>query len=198
MSTQLTKILEFTAFLNKFREIERAILIKNSSRNENDTEHSYQLAMLSWYINTLGGLNYNLEKIIKYSLVHDLVEIYAGDTVVFSPNLKEHESKHDRELQALDSIEKEFLEFPELAEMIKEYNKKQDAESKFVYVLDKIIPVLNLYLEGGTPWKTQKITLKMLLDNKLKKVKQDKYLNAIFEELADILTAKEKDLFFIG
>ena len=195
MNLNLAKVLKFTTFLNKFRDIERSILIKNSNRKENDAEHSYQLAMLAWYINEVGKLNHNPHKILRYALIHDLVEIYAGDTDVFSKNPAEHETKEDRELKALKTIEKEFLEFPELSESIKTYNQKIDSESKFVYVLDKLIPVLNLYLEGGNVWKTQKISLEMLLENKTSKIKMDPDLNKIFEDLVIILKDNEAELF---
>lgn len=196
MNLSLSKIIEFTNFINKFREIERVILIKNNNRKENDAEHSYQLTMLSWYINDVGELNYSLDKIIKYSLIHDLVEIYAGDVNTFSTNKSDHENKENKEMAALEKIKREFPEFPELTQTITTYNKKQDPESKFVYILDKLIPILNIYLDGGRTWIEQKVTLEMLIQNKAPKIKQDKDLNRIFEELLDILKEKEVELFY--
>ena len=95
----LKNIIKFVNLLNKFRQVERVIHSNGKDRMENDVEHSYQLAMLSWYIISTNNLDLNLDLILKYSLVHDLVEVYAGDTYVYTEdaehkNTKEGEGKY--------------------------------------------------------------------------------------------------------
>ena len=69
-------LVQFIEFLNKFRSIERTVYVNGTKRLENDAEHSYQLAMVCWYLNTKLGLGYNIELILKYCLAHDLDQIH--------------------------------------------------------------------------------------------------------------------------
>ena len=64
------------------------------------------------------------------------------------------------------AVIKEFKEFDDLHILIEQYEKKQDAESRFVYALDKIQPVLNIYTDNGRTWREKNITLQMIIDNK--------------------------------
>ena len=148
----LQNILKFTKLLNKFRQIERVIRSNGGDRLENDVEHSYQLTMLAWYIISTQKLDLNLDLVIKYSLVHDLVEIYAGDTYAHTTDRELKKSKIKREEDSLIKLESEFKEFPEIFELIKQYESKSDLEAKFIYALDKIEPILNIYTSSRKTW----------------------------------------------
>lgn len=84
MKLELPNIINFTKLLNKFCDIERVIHSNGGDRLENDVEHSYRLAMLAWYIISSNKLSLDLDLVIKYALVHDLVEVYAGDTYIYT------------------------------------------------------------------------------------------------------------------
>lgn len=142
MSPKLKSLLQFLEFINKFKRIKRTVYVggENPNRLENDAEHSYELAMTSWYLIDSLSLDLDLNKVLKYSLVHDLVEVYAGDIDSFMhPGVDISKLKAENEHKALHTIEQEFKEFPELITWINEYENKADQESVFVYVLDKII-----------------------------------------------------------
>ncbi|MEI6887489.1 MAG: HD domain-containing protein, partial [bacterium] len=155
----LTKLLSFTKFTHSFQKIERRIFATGLNRNENDLEHSGQLALVAWYFIDSSKLKLNTEKVIKYALAHDLVETYAGDTYFYSKDKKIQESKVQREKNALVRIKKEFPDFKEIEKIITKYEEKSDPESRFVYALDKIIPVLNIYLDEGRSWKRDNVSL---------------------------------------
>ncbi len=140
-------LIKYMKFLHQFQEVERSIwLQKNKSpRNENDSEHSYQLAMVGWYLAEKLNRKLDVNKIIKYALVHDLVEVYAGDISMYNSAEKTLETtKQQRELAAIEKIKVEFADFPEQIKMIMEYENKGDPESKFVYALDKLIAQVNI------------------------------------------------------
>jgi putative hydrolase of HD superfamily len=84
----IKNILNFVDFTIKFNQLKRTIFATGEDRLENDSEHSFQLAMVSWYIISTKRLKYNIDKVIQYALVHDLVEIYAGDTFLFRQSFK--------------------------------------------------------------------------------------------------------------
>lgn len=67
-----------------------------------------------------------------------------------------------REKQALEQIAHEFPEFPDITALIHDYEKKSDKEARFVYAFDKMIPVLNIYLDMGRSWKRDKVTSEMI------------------------------------
>lgn len=194
--TSLSGILQFTELLNAFQGIERTIYIPKNNDKENDIEHSYHLAMLAWYIAEHDSLNVNKELVLKYALIHDLVEVYAGDTFLFSKNQHDHDSKHDREEAARLRILSEFPHFEDLHTTILNYENRIDNESRFVYVLDKIHPVLQNYLDKGRLWKDGGITLAMVLEKKKDKMHLSPELIPYWDELEKILVEEESALFF--
>ncbi len=192
---EIDGLIKFIELTNRFREIERVILIKGSDRFENDLEHSYQLAICAWYVITTKKLPLSVEKAMKYALVHDLVEVYAGDVFFYDqedPAVAQR--KKEREKEAVDMLRKEFQEFPDMADFIDNYQNKSEEESRFVYALDKIISPINIYLDGGRIWHQHNITLEKLY--KAKKPKADAYpeVGKYFDELKEILD-KHPDFF---
>lgn len=159
---QIQKLLDFISFTHKYQQVKRAILATGEDRDESDAEHSYQLAMAAWYLISTRNLKLDIGKVIKYALTHDLVEVYAGDTPFHSKDKTLHDTKQQREADALKKIKQKFQEFPEISELITAYEEKKDEEAKFVYALDKILPVVNIYLDGGKTWQKDNITYKMI------------------------------------
>ena len=189
------KVLQFADFLNRFRNIERIILKNGSDRYENDTEHSYMLSMLADYIISLENLKLNREKVMEYCLAHDLVEAYAGDTYIYSTDKEYINSKHKREKEALQKIKSEFPEHKILIQTIEKYEVRLDDESRFVYALDKIQPVINIYLDNGRSWKKENVGLDNLINNKKDKVKFSPVVEKYWNELREILERNQQKLF---
>lgn len=156
---KINKIFAFIKLTQKFRGIVRDVKIAGEDRFENDMEHSYQMAMFLWYLTSAYKLDYKIDKLIGYSLVHDLVETYAGDTPALTSSADKLLSKSDREEEALKKIMKEFPEFSELQLVWRHYEDKKDKESRLVYIIDKIMPVLNEIQQDSGFYKRNKITL---------------------------------------
>ena len=182
----LDEVFSFVNLLNDFREVERTIKIKGSDRPENDVEHSYSLAMLAWYLIKANKLSLDFTLVTQYALIHDLVEVYAGDTFIYG-SAEDLESKHKREQEALEKLKGEFPKFPELTSLIDRYDQKMDDEARFVYALDKLHPVINIFLDEGRSWHEENVTLKMILDNKTPKVALDPTIKYYFDELVTLL-----------
>ncbi len=161
-TSHIKDLLKFVEFTHKFQQIKRVIYVTGEDRNENDMEHSFQLALTAWYLVDSLKLNLNKEKIISYALAHDLVETYAGD-VNFHHRTKEiNKSKVQNEAAAAKRMKSEFPEFTQLHKTIENYEKKADEESRLVYALDKLLPVINIYLDKGRSWKADQITYEMV------------------------------------
>ena len=191
----LQKLLGFAKILNKLQAVERVIRVPGSERWENDVEHSYSLAMLAWYIIDTQKLSLDRDKVFCYALAHDLVEVYAGDTYLFSEDQTFLDSKIEREQLAAERLVKEFPEVPDIHAAIVGYVTKEDPESRFVYALDKIEPLVKLYLDGGRTWKEKEVTLVMAYESKKDKVLYSPEIAAYFEEFMLLLRKEEADLF---
>ena len=191
----LQKILGFVRLLNAFRQVRRALRVNSEERLENDVEHSYYLGMLAWYIADSHHLALDKDLILKYALVHDIVEVHAGDTYVFTTDAKKRDSKEAREKKAILQLQKEFPEFGDLHKLIAGYEKREDDESRFVYALDKIQPVLNIYLDNGRTWKENGVTIQMLVDFKKEKTALSPEVHSCFDELIGLLKKDEAKLF---
>lgn len=195
--SSLKNILNFVEFTNNFRRMERDLIMSREKRLENDAEHSYQLALVGWYIISTNNWKLNINKVLQYSLVHDLVEVYAGDTPIYFTAAQDKQSKHEREVRAAKRIKKEFGSFKELHALIEAYESRKDKESKFVYVLDKILPVMVIYLDNGYYWKKKGVSLEMMLEQKISKVAQYPDLKKYFDQLVKILKKNESNYFNI-
>lgn len=193
----LDKSLSFLKLLRDFEKVERAVY-RPENRKENDAEHSFQVALMCWFLVDAFELDLDKEKILKYGLVHDLVETYAGDTCVF-PNAKVDspsiESKEEREHVALKRIKEEFKDLEDIISSLEDYENKVDDESIFVYEVDKLIPLLNIYLDKGYCWKKINISLEDIITEKRKKVKTTKELVDLLEEVLERLDQEKEELF---
>src|SRR5487761_1693983 len=105
------RLIEFQSLLHQFQAIERVTHVPGKFEPENDTEHSYNLALSAWFLAQYFP-HLDRDKIIRYALVHDLVEIHAGDTYIYADQAT-IDTKKEREHAALLQLEKDWPDFPE-------------------------------------------------------------------------------------
>lgn len=193
----MQELLRLVHLTQKFKAVRRKLILKEEDRQENDAEHSFQLAFIAWYIIETKKLNLNLELVMKYALVHDLVEVYAGDTpsAVHRGHEQELGTKSEREREAADRLKAEFPEFDEMNKLIEGYEEREDRESTFVYALDKILPVMNVYLDDGHSWKVHDIKLEDVKTHKKDKVALSPEIEKYFNEIVQLLERDSGKLF---
>lgn len=158
------KQLDFIIEIDKLKSINRVTLLLDSSRNENSAEHSWHIAILALLLNEYAKDKVDVFKVIKMLLVHDIVEIDAGDTFLYSA--EGNKVKAENEIKAADRI---FSILPqdhalELKALWQEFEKGESAESKFAKAVDRIQPMLHNYLTKGVQWKNNNVTGKMVLE----------------------------------
>lgn len=147
-------IFDLIKLLVDFQNVERGVTVPGTPRKENDTEHSFNLAITAWVIIEKDKLPLDLNKVLRYALVHDLVEVYAGDSFALDANLTA--TKEAREQEALAKLRSDYVT-KELAVSIDEYEGLSE-EAKFVYALDKLMPALGILYGKNTIWKDNNIT----------------------------------------
>ncbi len=156
----LKELIALWSLLDRFKNTERNVFSVGTERKENDSEHSFELAIICRYLATQYNKewwNIQVEKVIIYALVHDLVEAYAWDTDTYSCSAEDYSTKHAKEMDALQKIKEETSFFPELAERIEAYEVQQDEESQFVKSIDKssypLVQIRDQYRSRKYIWK---------------------------------------------
>lgn len=189
----LADLLAIIDLSHKFQEVKRVTYKKGSRLLENDAEHSYQLALIAWYLADIHKLKLNKEKLFMYAIGHDLVEAYAGDVNFYDS--KARSIKQENEAKAFKTIKATFPRFSSLHRTISAYETKKDKESKFIWALDKLLPILNIYLDGGRSWKKERVTLGTLHKLKKEKVAASKIVETYYDLIYKSLKEKEAKLF---
>jgi len=149
----LLKQIEFIKEIDKLKYIQRRTKLINSDRNENDAEHSWHLAMMAIILAQHSNVEIDLLKVVKMVLIHDIVEIDAGDTFIYD-TAKNH-TNTDEELLAARRI---FGILPqeqseELIAIWEEFEAGESAEAKFARTMDRLEPLLQNVSNNGGTWK---------------------------------------------
>lgn len=153
MNDKLEKQLQFIIEIDKLKNILRRTKLIHADRYENDAEHSWHLAMMAIILQDHANEPVDLAKVLKMVLIHDIVEIDAGDT--FAYDTKGHEDKAEREMQAAERL---FGMLPaeqreELMALWQEFEKQESAEARFASSLDRLQPLIHNYMNQGYTWR---------------------------------------------
>lgn len=179
--------LAFNDLLLEFQRVERVVTFPGSDRRENDVEHSYMLTMLVWYLTDRDKLPLRKDAMLRYALVHDFVEVYAGDTYIY--DAASVATKHEREAAAAARLKAAYPEFADFHDAIAAYEKQEDAESRFVRAIDKLIPMLIVYSGGGELWRKKGISLEMLVNAKQATIDRSPEAKPYFDALVKHLSS---------
>jgi putative hydrolase of HD superfamily len=153
MNERLMQQLNFLHEIDKLKTVFRQTnLISETSRYENSAEHSWHFAFYALVLQEYANEEINLLRVIKMALLHDLVEIDAGDT--FCYDVAAHKEKEENELKAAKRL---FGMLPpeqeeELMSLWLEFEEGQSADAKFAISLDRIQPLLHNVVTGGGSW----------------------------------------------
>lgn len=155
---RLMQQLAFILEVEKLKTILRRTSLLDRSRVENDAEHTWQLALMAMVLSEHAREPVDLLRVIKMLLIHDIVEIDAGDTFAY-----DHVallSQAEREIKAADRIfailpEDQAKEFRELWD---EFELKETKESRFANAMDRLQPTLHNFLTQGGTWNTKGVT----------------------------------------
>ncbi|MEY8767764.1 HD domain-containing protein [Francisella philomiragia] len=152
--TNLEKKISFIQEIDKLKGVYRRALIKcDNNRRENTAEHSWHVALMGVILQEYASEELDMLKVLKMLLIHDIVEIYAGDTYAFD----NHAVLEDQNAKELEALEKIFSLLPEdEADEYKalwlEFEDNQTAEAKYSKAIERAIPVLQNMQNNGGSW----------------------------------------------
>ncbi|MEO6489699.1 MAG: HD domain-containing protein [Ferruginibacter sp.] len=150
---RLMKQIAFIHEIDKLKYIQRKTRLFNSTRSENDAEHSWHLAMMTIALAEHSNVPIDILKVLKMVLIHDIVEIDAGDVFLYDKTVSHCNTEEERK-----AAERIFGMLPsdqsaELLAIWEEFEAGLTAEAKFAKSMDRLEPLLqNISNDGGT-WK---------------------------------------------
>ncbi|MFN6121762.1 MAG: HD domain-containing protein [Actinomycetes bacterium] len=165
VSDDIARTLSFFMELDRLKCVERRNRLADGSRRENTAEHSWHLGMAALVFAAHATEPVDVAKAVAMAMVHDIVEIDAGDTFAYDQG--EHlASKEARERAAADRI---FGLLPpaagaHLRDLWEEYERGDTPEARFVMAVDRMAPMLLNLAEGGTTWREHGITRERVVE----------------------------------
>jgi len=150
---KLLKDIEFIVEMDKLKTIKRKTKLIGLDEEEDDAEHSWHISLMAMILAEYANEKIDLLKVIKMLLIHDLVEIYAGDT--FCYDTEGNENKRERELAAAEKLYAllDRQRADELRELWDEFEAMETPESQFANSMDRLQPMLMNCRNNGGTWK---------------------------------------------
>ena len=152
MQTSLQKQIAFIKEIDKIKYIQRRSKLFNSDRRENDAEHRWHLAMMAIVLAEHSNNSIDLLKVLKMVLIHDIVEIDAGDTFIYDTTKKHAniDEEHIAAKRIFGLLPQEQAE--ELLALWEEFEEGETDEAKFAKTMDRFEPLLQDATNDGGTW----------------------------------------------
>lgn len=155
---RLRKQLEFSLEIDKEKQVFRQTHLSGRGRNENDAEHAWHMAVMAYILKEYSNGKIDIARTMIMCLIHDIVEIDAGDTYAYDDEGKKTQA--GREQKAKDRI---FSILPdeqaaELKAIFDEFEANETAEARFAHAMDNIQPILLNNSNSGSDWKEHSVS----------------------------------------
>jgi putative hydrolase of HD superfamily len=162
--TRLEQQIRFIVEIDKLKTIRRRTYVIDENRSENTAEHSWHIAVMAMILAEYANEKIDVTKVVKMALVHDIVEIDAGDTFMY--DTVGALDKAEREQRAAERI---FNLLPadqavEMRALWDEFEARQTAEARFAAAMDRLTPQLQNFNTNGGSWKDHAISRERVID----------------------------------
>ena len=158
MDKRIEKQIAFALEIDKVKNIFRQTHLSHGGRNENDAEHSWHMAIMAYLFREYANEPIDIAKVMLMCLIHDIVEIDAGDTYAYDPEgLKTQKAREDAAKERIFSILPDEQK-AELTALFDEFEAYETAEAKFARAMDNFQPLLLNNSNGGGDWKEHQVS----------------------------------------
>ena len=186
MDDRMRRQMDFALEIDKEKNVFRQTHLSGHGRNENDAEHAWHMAIMSYLFREYSNEPVDLARVMMMCLIHDIVEIDAGDTYAYDFEAKK--SQKEREKAAKERI---FSMLPddqkeELTALFDEFEAAETADAKFVRAMDNFQPLILNTSNGGGDWKEHGVSAKSVYERQI----QSKYGSEKIYEVTDMLIRK--------
>ena len=158
MDERIKKQLDFSLEIDKQKNIFRQTHLTQHGRNENDAEHAWHMAIMAYLLREYSNEEIDIAKVMLMCLIHDIVEIDAGDTYAYdaeglaTQKARENAAK-ERIFSLLPDDQKE-----EMISLFDEFEEYRSPEAKFARAMDNLQPLILNNSNGGGDWKEHAVT----------------------------------------
>ena len=158
MDERLKKQLAFALEIDKEKNILRQTHLSGNGRRENDAEHAWHMAIMAYILQEYANEEVDITKVMLMCLIHDVVEIDAGDTYAYdAEGLKTQKAREEAAKERLYSMLPEDQK-ADLVAIFDEFEERKTPEAKFARALDNLQPLLLNHSNGGGDWKNHDVT----------------------------------------
>ena len=153
MDERLKKQLDFALEIDKEKNIFRQTHLSGHGRNENDAEHAWHMAVMAYLLREYANEEVDIAKVMLMCLIHDIVEIEAGDTYTYDEEAKKtQKSREDAAKEKIYSLLPKDQK-QELIALFDEFEAYETAEAKFAHAMDNLQPLILNNSNDGGDWK---------------------------------------------
>lgn len=162
MDERIRKQLAFALEIDKEKNILRQTHLSGHGRRENDAEHAWHMAIMAYLLREYANEEVNITKVMLMCLIHDIVEIEAGDTYAYDEEgLKSQKKREERAKEKLYSLLPDDQK-RELVSLFDEFESYESPEARFAHAMDNVQPlILNDSNEGGD-WKDHQVSAELV------------------------------------
>ena len=155
---RLEQQMDFCREIDKEKEVFRQSFICSGNRRENDAEHAWHMAIMAFLLQEYANEEVDLLKVMKMILIHDVVEIDAGDTYAYdTENLKTQKAREEQAKKRIFSLLPED-QGQELAALFDEFEQAETPESRFAHAMDNLQPLLLNDSNDGGDWQAHRVS----------------------------------------
>ncbi len=184
MDDRLKKQLEFSLEIDKEKNIFRQTHLSGHGRNENDAEHAWHMALMAYLLREYSNEPVDIAKVMLMCLIHDVVEIDAGDTYAYDPEgLLTQKKREDEAKERIFSLLPEDQK-TELIALFDEFEAFETPESRFAHAMDNLQPLLLNNSNGGSDWKEHGVSAEQVYGRqKTTSLGSEKLYNEVIEKV---------------
>lgn len=159
---KLDRLFDFFREIDKEKLVTRQTYVTGAVRMEDDAEHAWHMAVMTLLLSGYSNEKIDVLKTVSMLLIHDLVEIYAGDTYAYAGVSKE--AQHEKEAESADRL---FGMLPEEGKKFRalwdEFERADTPEARFAHTMDNIQPMMLNDYTGGRAWKEHGVHLSQIM-----------------------------------
>ncbi len=184
MDERLKKQLEFALEIDKEKNILRQTHLSGHGRRENDAEHAWHMAIMAYLLKEYSNEKVDIAKVMLMCLIHDIVEIDAGDTYAYdAEGLKTQKAREDAAKERIFSLLPEDQK-DELIALFDEFEAYETAESKFAHSMDNLQPLILNNSNDGGDWKEHKVYADQVYSRQTKtRLGSEKLFNEVTDKI---------------
>ncbi len=183
MDERIEKQLAFALEIDKVKNVFRQTHLSGNGRNENDAEHSWHMALMAYLFKEYANEKVDIAKVMLMCLIHDIVEIDAGDTYAYDVEaMQTQKAREDAAKERIFSILPDDQKV-KLISLFDEFEAYETPESKFAHAMDNLQPLILNNSNSGGDWKEHGVTSEEIYKRHIKTRLGSEKLFAISDDI---------------